>query len=204
MTNSAQRNGVNPGTRGLLLIGGLAIVGWLLLLRMGGSGGTSVDIADSLDDVVSQAESVAPASSEVEVLSPAPDSTAAARNPASVSVVVLNGTTKTGLARSVIPTLTTAGFTQTSAKDADMQNYAASVVYYAIGYEAEARSIASTLGITTVEAVGVPAPRSGEAANVFVVLGTDKATGVAATTTASTVAGAAAVVTSLATASSGA
>ena len=196
MSNTSQRGGANPATRGLLLIGALALIGWLLLVRMGGSGGgSSVDVAQAIEDATENLVSEAPASSSVEVLSPVTASTAEARNPSAVKVVVLNGTTKSGLAKGVVPSLTTAGYTQTSATNADKDDYAASVVYYAPGYDPEARTIATTLGIATVQPVPVPAPRSGEVANVFVVLGADKATGVAAAASDSTVAGAAAVTT---------
>lgn len=91
-----------------------------------------------------------------------------------VSVVVANGGGANGLAGDVRDDLRTRGYVEVSATNAD-RRFAASVVYFAPGFEQEAARLARDLGIVTVEAAPAePVTENDATAEVVIVLGGDR------------------------------
>jgi hypothetical protein len=86
-------------------------------------------------------------------------------------VVVLNGTTTTGLAAKASATLTSAGWKVTSTGDAGTTGTTATIVYYQQAAQASvAQGIAKSLGVTAVQQ-SAAFPN----ADISVVLGADYA-----------------------------
>src|SRR6478672_5556476 len=90
--------------------------------------------------------------------------------PASVTVSVLNGTTKAGEAASTATALGGYGY-PTSSANADTQSYTQTWVYYRSGSQAAAGDVKKILGVGQVGPL--PATFSGTSAEVVTVLGTD-------------------------------
>ena len=90
--------------------------------------------------------------------------------PASVTVSVLNGTTKAGEAASTATALGGYGY-PTSSANADTQSYTQTWVYYRPGSQAAAGDVKRILGVGQVGPL--PATFSGTSAEVVTVLGTD-------------------------------
>lgn len=80
---------------------------------------------------------------------PAPATPSPAVTPQDVSLSVLNGTGKPGLARAEADRLMPKGFQVVEVTDADSRNYAQTVVFYRQGKEAEARLVANLYGAQT-------------------------------------------------------
>jgi LCP family protein required for cell wall assembly len=91
-------------------------------------------------------------------------------DPSSVSLSVLNGTTKTGEAASTATALGGFGY-PTSSANADTQSYTQTWVYYRTGSQAAAGDVKKILG--TGQLGLLPATFSSTSADVVVVLGTD-------------------------------
>ncbi len=153
-----------------LATGVLVLVGVLVLALLNGS--YSFSGSDDASPSASASSTAAPSST------PTPSASAsqepAAATPAeqgATSVVVLNGTTTTGLAARASTALTTAGWKVTSTGDAGTTGTTATVVYYQQPAQAAiAQGIAGTLGVTAVQQ-SAAFPN----ADVSVVLGADYA-----------------------------
>jgi hypothetical protein len=120
--------------------------------------------------------------------------TLAARPPAEVSVVVLNGTSVSGAAGKYSTAIGTAGYQMLEPGDAATK-IPATQVFFAPGFEMEAAAVALAAGVpATVTPAALPTPPPGEVgtANVVVVIGADIAslTPTTMATTTTTVAGA--------------
>jgi hypothetical protein len=116
---------------------------------------------------------------------PPPPTSAPLRAPAQVRVLPLNGTTVNGLGARLADQLKQAGFNVLAADDASRKPVATSAVYSTPGFEAEARDIASRLGLqpNAVQAGTPPASQQAlRGANVIVVAGTDLSTRLGTTT----------------------
>ena len=184
MTSTQQRRsragGVDPASRGLLLVGVAVLLGLIVLVKGGGVGidrGTaSVAVPD--DGAAAVTTTTAPV---------ATTTTAPTISPAEVKVVVANGSGTTGLARAAAKDLAGAGYSQATATDAVGQP-AATTVYFAQGYEANARSIGGQLGLdaSRIQALS-PGTKLAKVqptdAGVIVVLGPDAAANGSSTTT---------------------
>src|SRR4051794_26183602 len=110
--------------------------------------------------------------------------TVALRAAAQVKVLAANGTTTKGLAGRFKDRLSAAGYNALAPTDASKKPQAVSVVYFATGYEGEARVIAQLLKVPDVKLMPQPPPvASLQGANILVMVGTDSA---GAATTATT------------------
>lgn len=114
--------------------------------------------------------------------------TEAVRPPAEVSVIVLNGTSVAGVAGAYSEALGSAGYQMLEPGNATTKT-AATLVYFAEGFEAEAVAVATAAGAPdTIAPEPIPQPPPGDvgAANVVVVIGTDLASVTPTTAPAST------------------
>jgi len=139
-----------------LATGVLVLVGVLVLALLNGSysfpGSTA---APSSSSSASASASAQPSGQPSASSSPSASQPAGAAAPAAqgaTSVVVLNGTTTSGLAARASTALTTAGWKVTSTGDAGTTGTTASVVYYQQpAQRAVAQGVANALGITAVQ-----------------------------------------------------
>jgi hypothetical protein len=113
-----------------------------------------------------------------------PPSTAAApRPPSQVSVLVANGTTVGGAARSVNNQLIQAGYSSVGTDNAKSSNASTTAVYFVPGYQPEAVALAAALSLPPSAAQPVPSPlpvTNTKGANLVVVVGTDLASQITA------------------------
>jgi len=105
-----------------------------------------------------------------------------AGNPASMAVVVLNGTNTNGLAHSLAKDLQQSGYSQAEAMNGTPPgSHATTVVEYMSGYRADAQSVASALSVTQVQPIEAAISSLAGSATVVVVAGEDKAVAVGET-----------------------
>jgi hypothetical protein len=171
--------GIQVG-RAVILVGIAAIVG-IVLLHRGTPGTTRVASAATTTTVKGGG---APTRTTVTT----PTTTVPVHPAAQVKVLVANGSGVTGLAGVISTRLRTAGYDTLASVNAN-QRVAASVVYYAPGYQREAAIVAQSLGLapTSVQPMPTPPPvASLGTANVLVVAGPDLAQGGATTTVPTT------------------
>jgi hypothetical protein len=128
--------------RGLILIAVGVVLAVILLIKAGGAGFDG----DSSDLEIGAGEDTATTTTE------ATTTTVAEQAPQTVQVVAANGSGTSGLAAKTGQRLAQSGYTQVVATDS-LQPVTASGVFYANGYEANARPIATSLGLaeTTVQ-----------------------------------------------------
>ncbi len=153
-----------------LATGVLVGIGVLVLALLNGSysfdGSTSPSASSSASASATSEPSSSPSSS-------APQAPAAGTpaDQGTTSVVVLNGTTTTGLAAKASAALTSAGWKVTSTGDAGTTGTTATIVYYQQAAQASvAQGIAKSLGVTAVQQ-SAAFPN----ADISVVLGADYA-----------------------------
>jgi hypothetical protein len=155
--------------RGALLIGIAVLVGLLLLQKM-----------DSGKTAASRIRTITPTT-----LTPttAPPLTTTTRPAAAVKVMVANGTTTNGIASTAQRLIAQAGYNALGPADGTAAAKAArrnTIVYYAPGFDTEARRIAALLGMTPAPPVA-PLPTTAlpvtdlKGANVLVLVGPDYA-----------------------------
>lgn len=104
--------------------------------------------------------------------------TMAVRPPSEVKVLVANGSGVTGAANAQTDALQALGYV--TATPTNAQRVPATVVYYTVGYEAEAAMLAESLGVgaNAVTPLPTPAPvEDMELSNVLVIVGPDLAGG---------------------------
>jgi hypothetical protein len=153
--------------RGALLIGIAVVLGIVLLQKVdsGKAPSTAVSAADST--------TLPPTT--------APPLTTTTRAPTQVKVLVANGTTTSGVALTAKNTIGQAGYNVLAPVDATAAAKATQAntrVFYAAGYDSEARKIAALLGLTPAPQP-LPMPTTAvpvsdlKAANVLVVIGPD-------------------------------
>jgi len=163
--------GPNPASRGLILVGVAVALGVILLLKGGGVGFQTDSQDVKIGDGSNKTTTTAP-----EVPTTTASSTSVA--PAALKVVVLNGAGKTGYAATAANFLGLAGYPNVAAKTAAAQ-VQTTTVYYAPGYEGDAKAIAKLLSVGAVQPIptgtvlGKVAADVGADTNVVVVLGPD-------------------------------
>jgi hypothetical protein len=164
--------------RGAILIGVAFVVGLILLQK-----------TDKAPKVVRTTPNVPTTTPNITF--PTTSTSLGGHAPASVKVLVANGTNTPGAASRVVPPLTAAGYNVLAPTDATKTAKAAtrqSVVYYTPGYDLDAKIIAThlTLQLSAVQALPTTAPVANtQGANVIVVVGPDLA-GASSGTTATT------------------
>lgn len=160
---------------GALATGVLVLVGVLVLALLNGSysfPGSTTSSRPSSSASATTTPSARPSGSSSPSSSASASQAPGAAEPSAqgtTSVVVLNGTTTTGLAARASSALTTAGWQVASTGDAGTTGATASVVYYQLAdQQAVAQGVANALGITAVQQ-SAAFPN----ADVSVVLGAD-------------------------------
>ena len=125
--------------------------------------------------------------------SPTPSTGIVPHDPAQVKVLVLNGSGKSGVAKSAADLLKAANYTTLEPGNAKGGTIATSVVYFVPGYDADAAMVTAKLGLQASAAQPLPTPPPAEVAdakdaNIVVVVGSDApiAGGAGAGTTSST------------------
>ena len=104
-------------------------------------------------------------------------STAPATSAADTTITVLNGTETAGLAHQVSASLQTHGYSQAAAVGGRPPGEnQVTVVEYTSGHQADAESVAHTLGVTQVQPLEASAAALAGSAKVVVIVGHDKAT----------------------------
>lgn len=114
-------------------------------------------------------------------------STIPLRTPADIKVLVANGTNVNGAAAKVASRLQPVGYQLLKPGNTTRNDYTASGVQYAEGFQAEAQALATALGIpaASVQPIPLPAPLTDlQAANILVVVGNDLASSTTQQTTA--------------------
>lgn len=156
--------------RGALLIGVAVILGLVLLQKVDTGKGTSTNIRAATDSTVPTTTSI-------------PQVTTTTRAPSAVKVLVANGTTVNGVAASAQRVIAQTGYNALAAVDSTAAAKAAkrqTTVYYAAGYEPEARKIGQLLGLGAnlppISPMPTPLPVADlKAANILVLIGPDYA-----------------------------
>lgn len=167
--------------RGAILIAVAFVIGLVLLQK-----------TDRAPRSVSTTPTVRVPTTSPNLTLPTTPTTLGGHSPATVKVLVANGTNTAGAASRVVPPLTQAGYNVLAPTDATKAAKAAtrsSFVYYEPGYDLDAKIIATrlTLQLTAVQAMPNPAPvASTQGANVLVVVGPDLAGASSGGTTATT------------------
>ena len=199
MTAPTERSGgLDAKARGIAVLAVAAVVAFLLLWQGGGNGGdtkvaavapsTTVDTSGLTPETPttspSGGASTTPGTTTpgtVTTLAPTtsePDPGSQTRPPAEVNALVLNGGGPIGAAAATTKVLGGAGYQTGSAANANDRTTATTQVFFAEGYEAEAKVVAQLLGkdASVVSAMPDPVPGPGaDSANVLVVLGKDAA-----------------------------
>lgn len=167
-TRFAKPNNVAATGRAMLVLA-LAVVAGIVLLN-------------GLDDsqtqqVATSSEAPAPESAAITPAETTPPTTAAPMSPAEVTVLVANGTSVQGAASRVASRLQPVGYQLVTPNNMTTP-IDGSGVLYAEGFEAEARALATSLGIpgSSVEPMPLPAPVEDlQDANLVAVVGEDLA-----------------------------
>ncbi len=110
-------------------------------------------------------------------------SAAPASNPATLAVVVLNGTGVNGLAHHLAGDLTQNGYNNATPQSANPGSTATTTVYYATGDRTDANGVAQVLGVSAVAPITAPIRSISGSAPVVVVAGMDQAASVGGATT---------------------
>lgn len=172
------RSAGTAALRGAALLAVAVVLGIILL--------QASDNNDAFDTpVVAGQRSSQPTSSPNTTRAPVNTTTTVAlRAAAQVKVLAANGTTVKGLAGRIKDRLSAAGYNALAPTDASKKPQAVSTVYFAAGYEGEARVIGQLLKINDVKPLPTPPPvASVQGANIVVMVGQDNA---GAATTATT------------------
>ncbi|MFP5255572.1 MAG: LytR C-terminal domain-containing protein [Acidimicrobiia bacterium] len=166
---------VNPARGAALVV--VAVLLGLVLLRNGID--TSEVVTSTRDDGGEETDgATAEGADEGTDEGEETPTTVAVRPPAEVTVIVLNGTSTSGVAGTYSEAIGSAGYQMLEAGNATTQT-PTTLVYFVEGFEAEAVAVATAAGVpATVSPAPMPDPPPGEvgAANVVVVIGTDIAT----------------------------
>lgn len=159
---------VNPARGAALVV--VAVVVGLVLLRSGLD--TSEVVTSSKGDGSSNSGSNTSTGADGETTT-----TLAAKSPAEVTVIVLNGTSISGAAGKYSTAIGSAGYQMVAPGDAAVK-IPITQVFFAPGYEREAAAVALAAGApATVTPAALPTPPPGDvgAATVVVVIGADLA-----------------------------
>ncbi|MEY2421169.1 MAG: LytR cell envelope-related transcriptional attenuator [Acidimicrobiaceae bacterium] len=101
-----------------------------------------------------------------------------AHDPAQVKVLVLNGSGKSGVAKTAKDQLAAANYTVLEPGNVSGGTITASIVYFVPGYDADAGTVAAKLGLAASAAQPLPNPlpasvADAQGANIVVIIGTD-------------------------------
>jgi LytR cell envelope-related transcriptional attenuator len=166
----------DPRTRtiGIVLIAVAVLIGVVLLAKGFSQEDGLVSTAAPADERTTTTTQAA-ASGGTGVEEETTTTTAAANPPANVSVLVANGSGKSGVAGANADKLKAKDFTKVDTANAPTT--AKSTVYYASGAQADAQAVATALGLDPAAVAAMPSPPAVDlkGATVLVVIGSDKA-----------------------------
>lgn len=154
--------------KGIVLVVVAVLIG-IGLLRDSDSGATSVAVGAADDPA-------APANDDNATTSSTTTTTTAPRAPADVKVLVANGSSVSGAAGAQTDALEALGYVAANPTNAEL--VPATVVYFTVGYQAEAEALAAAIGapVTAVKPLPTPAPVGDmQLSNLLVVVGPDLA-----------------------------
>jgi hypothetical protein len=160
------------------------VVGVLLIVKGGGGGSVVADPGDSIDATTTTAAGGGGATSTTQKAT-----TSTVTPPAQLKVIAAKGSKIKGLAGRTKTQLQGAGYTSVVATDATTEA-STSIVYFAAGFEADAKAVAAVLGMPPARLGDMPAQvpvASVGDAKVVIILGPDAPNAVtpgATTTTA--------------------
>lgn len=173
----ARPGGLDSNVRGLIVLAVAIVIGGALLWSWGGDSGTT-DVTAGKDSTSTTVDISDLGTTTTAAESGGDTTTTAAtsdHSPSEVSVLVLNGSSQTGVAASTAATIGESGFTMLSPSNAPA-NVETTSIYYADGYEADAIAVAQILGKGTDSVKPLTEASLGGAegdADVVVVLGAD-------------------------------
>jgi hypothetical protein len=165
---TAGNNSSSAALRGALLIIVAVVLGAALLAQSFRDGGSPVAAGSNTTSTVKRTDA-----------STTTTSTPQPHDPATVRVLVLNGSGKSGIAKAGADQLKAANYTTLDpANAATSTPVTTSVVYFTPGYDADAQQIAAKLGLNPSAAQPLPSPPPPEIgdpkdANIVVLIGTD-------------------------------
>jgi hypothetical protein len=168
----------SPARATLLIAGGLVVGVAVLVIALvslgGGSKGASSSAGATTTSSGGAERSGAPSTSTSAGSSG--KAAAATVRPSQTNVVVLNGTSTTGLAHRVSGELSQHGFSRATALNGHPPGAnQVTVVEYVSGHRAEAQSVARTLGVTQAQPIEGTVSSLAGSASVVVIVGLDKA-----------------------------
>jgi hypothetical protein len=181
----ARSTGMAAG-RGALLLLVAVVIGIVLLNKADNTGTTTVSQTNTTAKPGKATTTTTPPSTTTTTL--------AAHDPASVKVQPVNGTNTGGVAARAKDALLAAHYNALAPADAKNKPVKITVVFFAPGYEGDARLIATLLHVTSPNIQPMPAvrtnissnPANADAANVILVVGEDIANSLPAATTTTT------------------
>jgi hypothetical protein len=146
-----------------------------VVLSLGGGKGGSSSSSETSGGAASTATHTS-AQGTTTTKSSSSGASASTTSPGQLNVVVLNGTTTTGLAHHVSEELQQHGYTKAAAQTGQPPGAnQTTVVEYASGHQGDAQRVARSLGVTQAQPIeGTVASMAGSA-SVVVIVGLDKA-----------------------------
>jgi hypothetical protein len=174
----------STATRGMIVVVVALVVGVLLIVK-GGGGSVVADQGDAIDATTTTVAGAGGATSTTQKAT-----TSTVTPPAQLKVIAANGSQIKGLAARTKTQLGNAGYTSVVATDATTQA-STSIVYFAAGFEADAKAVAAVLGMPPARLGDMPAQvpvASVGDAKVVIILGPDAPNAVAPGATATTAA----------------
>ena len=190
MTAPQRSRGLDGNVRGLIVLGVAVLIGFLLLAKAGDDGSTTVTASSSSGSTPTadggdggtattaanggNTGSSVPKSTTTTAANGGGQPTGTTRAPASVSVVVLNGSGGVkGVAGATTDKIKAKGYKTLEPGNAAPVDK--TTVYYTAGYQADANAVAGVLGLASTSVSAAPAnpPAGSTGANVIVVLGKD-------------------------------
>jgi hypothetical protein len=187
-TSGDGTSGHSAGThavKAVLLVGIAVLIGVIVLHRNAAGPVTVAAVSSTTTRFAPTTTTPSPATSAPGAPSSTSATTAAARPPSSVKVLVANGTDIAGLAGRVATKLRVAGYDTLASTNASVKVQATSV-YYAPGYQADAEAVATAIGAPPGAVKAIPAQLpvgSLSGANVLVIAGPDISAPAGSTTT---------------------
>jgi hypothetical protein len=168
-----------PSRATALVVGALVVaiaVIVVVVLSLGGGKGGSSSSSEASGGTTSTATHTSAQGTTTTKQSSSGTSPASTTSPGQLNVVVLNGTTTTGLAHHVSEELQQHGYTKAAAETGQQPGAnQTTVVEYASGHQGDAQRVARSLGVTQAQPIeGTVASMAGSA-SVVVIVGLDKA-----------------------------
>ena len=189
VTAPQRSRGIDGNVRGLIVLGIAVLIGFLLLAKAGDDGSTTVTASSGTTPTADgsgdgggtgttapngESGSTVPKSTTTAAANGGEKPTGTTRAPASVSVVVLNGSGGIkGVASATTEKIKAKGYKTLEPGNAAPVDK--TTVYYTEGFQADANAVAGVLGLASTSVSAAPAnpPAGTSGANVIVVLGKD-------------------------------